>query len=182
MESGKWETGTLSEEEAAAWKRSERWHGIGLGIIVVLAVLYMILGDPRIYRNNAKLEEALTGITGDSVTLEEVVPFEWTAVYTFDPYTSIDRIERVIGSKSPALKESLNEGMTHVVFTNRGGVVASICAYPSNIGYSLSFSGGKNTYYDYPDGGYSHIEYGDETVFEVTRQDGLVWLYAYIDG
>lgn len=39
----------------------------------------------------------------------------------------------------------------------------------------------KNTYYDYPDGGYSHIEYGDETVFEVTKENDLIRLYAYID-
>lgn len=180
-ENGAWETGTLSEVEAAAWKRSERWHGVGLGIIVVLAVLYMIFGNPMIYMNNAKLEEALTGITSDNVTLEEVVPFEWTSVYTFDPYTSIDRIKRVTGSKSPALKESVSEGMTNIVFTNRGRTVASVCAYPSSIGYSLSFAGGKNTYYDYPDGGYSHIEYGDETVFEVTKENDLIRLYAYID-
>jgi len=147
----------------------------------VLAILYLIFGDPRIHINNSKLEDALTELDADSVTLEEVVPFEWTTVYTFDPYTSIDRIEWITGSKSPALKESVNEGMTHVVFMNHGQVAASVCAYPSSIGYSLGFTGGKNTYYGYPDGGYSHIEYGDETVFSVSREDGLVRLYAHVE-
>lgn len=53
--------------------------------------------------NNAKLKEALSTLDSDSTTLEEIVPFEWTTVYTFDPYTSIDRIERVTGSRSPTL-------------------------------------------------------------------------------
>ena len=181
MESGAWGEGTLSTADEKAWKRSSRWHNVGLGAIAVLAILYLIFGDPRIHINNSKLEGALTGLDADSVTLEEVVPFEWTTVYTFDPYTSIDRIEWITGSRSPALKESVNEGMTHVVFMNRGQVAASICAYPSNIGYSLAFTGGKYTYYDYPDGGYSHIEYGDQVEFEVTKDNGVVSLYAFVN-
>ena len=109
------------------------------------------------------------------------MPFEWTTVYTFDPYTSIDRIEWITGSRSPALKESVSEGMTHFVFTNRGRVMASVCAYPTSIGYSLSFTGEENTYYGYPDGGYSHIEYGDQVEFEVTKDNGIVRLYAFVN-
>ena len=113
--------------------------------------------------------------------MEEVVPFEWTTVYTFDPYTSLDRIKWITGSKSPALKESVSEGMTHIVFKDHSRVMASVCAYPSSIGYSLSFTGGKNTYYGYPDGGYSHIEYGDQVEFKVTKDAGIVMLYAFVD-
>ena len=181
IESGEWGTAVLNEQQERAWKRSDRWHNVCYGILLVLFVLYLIFGDPRIYANNKKLKESLTAISSDSVILEDVVPFEWTTVYTFDPYTSIDRIKKVTGSKSPALKESVSEGMTHLVFMNRGSVAASVCAHPSGLGYSLSFSGGKYTYYDYRDGGYSHIEYGDQTEFEITREDGIVKLYAYVD-
>ncbi len=181
MENGEWGTGVLSAEDEKAWKQSNLWHTIILGIVVASGAFYLIFGDPRIYLNNAKLEKALSTLNSDSATLEEIVPFEWTTVYTFDPYTSIDRIEWVIGSKSPTLKESVSEGMTHVVFTNRGQVVASICAYPTSIGYYLEFTGGKNTYYCYPDGGYSHIEYGDEIAFEVTQDEGFVKLYARVE-
>ena len=134
-----------------------------------------------VYFNNAKLEKTLTALECDSITLEEIVPFEWTTVYTFDLYTSKERIERVVGSKSPALKESVSEGMNHVVFINRGRVVASVCTHPASTGYYLSFTGGENTYYSYSDGGYSHIEYGDEIVFEVMQDDGFVRLYARVE-
>lgn len=180
IESGEWGTAVLNEQQERAWKRSDRWHNVCYGILLVLFVLYLIFGDPRIYANNKKLKESLTAISSDSIILEDVVPFEWTTVYTFDPYTSIDRIKKVTGSKSPALKESVSEGMTHLVFMNRGSVAASVCAHPSGLGYSLSFSGGKYTYYNYRDGGYSHIEYGDQTEFEITREDGIVRLYANI--
>ena len=180
MENGEWEAGVLSPEDEKAWKQSNLWHSIILGIVVALGAFYLIFGDPRIYLNNAKLKKALSTLYSDSATLEEVVPFEWTSVYTFDPYTSIDHIEWVTGSKSPALKESVSEGMTHVVFTNRGQVVASVCAYPTSIGYYLEFTGGENTYYGYLDGGYSHMEYGDEIVFEVMQDEGFVKLFARV--
>lgn len=110
MKNGEWGTGILSAEDEKAWKRSNLWHGIILGIAGVLFALYLIFGDPRIYFNNAKLEKTLSALDCDSITLEEIVPFEWTTVYTFDPYTSKERIERVVGSKSPALKKSVSEG------------------------------------------------------------------------
>jgi len=182
MEHGEWGSGILSTEDEKAWKQSNLWHSILLGIVGALVIFYLIFGDPRIYLNNAKLKDALSTLDSDRTTLEEVVPFEWTTVYTFDPYTSIDRIEWITGSKSPALKESVSEGMTHVVFINRGQVAASVCAYPASIGYCLEFTGGKNTCYSYPDGGYSHIEYGDEITFEVMQDEGFVRLYAHIEG
>ena len=36
-------------------------------------------------------------------------------------------------------------------------------------------------YYGYPDGGYSHIEYGDQIQFAVMKESGLVRLYAFVD-
>ena len=71
--------------------------------------------------------------------------------------------------------------MTHIVFKDHSRVMASVCAYPSSIGYSLAFTGGENTYYGYPDGGYSHIEYGDQVQFKVTKDAGIVRLYAFVD-
>ncbi|MFQ9452699.1 MAG: hypothetical protein ACLR0R_03940 [[Ruminococcus] lactaris] len=57
MKNGEWGTGILSTEDEKAWKRSNLWHGIILGITGVLFALYLIFGDLRIYFNNAKLEK-----------------------------------------------------------------------------------------------------------------------------
>lgn len=53
-ESGEWGTGVLSVEDEKSWKRSEYWHSICLGIIVVLGAMYLIFGDPRIYIDYAR--------------------------------------------------------------------------------------------------------------------------------
>lgn len=67
----------------------------------------------------------MTEITDDRVTLEEVVPFAWTTVYTFDPYTSRERMEGIVGSSSPALKESPDEGMTKIMPAPRNAQIAA---------------------------------------------------------
>lgn len=56
MERGVWDTAELTAEEAQAWRRSELWHNISFGIIILLGVVYLIIGSPQIYMNNAKLE------------------------------------------------------------------------------------------------------------------------------
>lgn len=158
--------------------RKYRWQKNVIGItLLVICSLIEIFGNPMIYVNNGKLKKALTALPEGTVTLEEVVPFEWDTVFTFDPYTPIEVIENATGSESHALKESVSEGMTHVVFTH-GGVTASVCAYPEALGYSLSFIGGEENYYSYSDGGYCRIENGDQVEFTVTHEDGVVALFA----
>ena len=39
------------------------------------------------------------------------MPFEWTRVYSFGPYFPLKDIERITGSKSPALNDSVTEEM-----------------------------------------------------------------------
>ena len=73
MKNGEWGTGILSTEDEKAWKRSNLWHGIILGITGVLFALYLIFGDLRIYFNNAKLEKTLSTLDCDSITLEKIV-------------------------------------------------------------------------------------------------------------
>ena len=176
MENGKWSTEGLRVEDERARKCVSLCRIIFLGIIGAACAFYFIFGNPVIYLNNAKLKKALSTLDSGSVTLEEIVPFEWTSAYTFDPYTSIDFIEWATGSRSPALRESYSEGMTHVVFTDNGQVVASVCAYPASLGYYLTFAGVKATRYADQNGGYYCIKYGDEIVFEVMQEEGFVRL------
>ena len=60
----------------------------------------------------------MTKIQNDRVTLEETVPFQWTRVYSFGPYFPLKDIERITRSKSPALDDSISEGMVSLIFMN----------------------------------------------------------------
>lgn len=72
MKNGEWGIGELSEEDEKAWKQSNLWHSINLGIIAALGVFYLIFGQPGIHLNNAKLKEALSTLDSGSTTLEEI--------------------------------------------------------------------------------------------------------------
>ena len=54
------------------------------------------------------------------------------------PYFPLKDIERITGSKSPALNDSVTEEMENLIFMNHGRVVSSVCKRPSSTGYSLN--------------------------------------------
>lgn len=135
-------------------------------VALVLAVGYFVIGNPIVFMNNRKLKTAVTGITADTVTLNEVVPFEWDSVYMPDPYASKENIEKLIGFKSASIKENwVNEGIVHLIFTKGQRVVAGVLSYPQNLGYSIGF------------GKYGpRIDAVDNVRFQVEKQNGVVRL------
>ena len=174
VETGSWETGKLNADNEKAWKRLDLCHNVIYFIAAVFLIFYFIFGDPVIYINNYRLKTTMTEIRKNRVTLEETVPFEWTRVYSFGPYFPLKDIKKITGSKSPALDDSISEGMINLVFMNHGRVVSSVCGYPSSAGYSLSLAVNADTDYD----NYSKMDYGDLIEFQVTLEDGIVNLTA----
>lgn len=135
----------------------------GAAVLLVLAALFWLLfGNPVILWHNKQLKESITGVTAETVTLNEVVPFRWDEVYTFSPYTSRERMEEVMGVRSSSIKETVNEGMTQLIFLEGDRVTASVCGYPSNLGYRVEF--------------FDRIDWEDQTLFQVTDGGGLVSL------
>lgn len=117
-----------------------------LTVLVVLVALviagYFFVGYPVVAIHNNQLKKAVTSIKdSQTVTLNEVVPFEWDTVYTFKPYETKENIEKVIGTKSSSIKETVNEGMVSIVFVKDNKVTASVADYPSNLGYEIYFDG-----------------------------------------
>ena len=110
---------------------------------VVLALLtgYAFIGNPLVFRNNQRLQTAVTSLESETILLNEVVPFDWDTLYTFTPYESKAEIEKTIGFHSPSVKENnINDGMVHLLFVNDDKVVASILGYEDQLGYSIDFS------------------------------------------
>ena len=134
-------------------------------IIVVIVGICVYFANPVLrYHNNQvnKAMEQLREKDGEEVSLNEIIPFSWDAVYTFTPYTSKQSIEERIGCSSNAITETVNEGMTQLIFVKDKKVVASICEYSDKLGYSIEFT--------------DCIERSDKVVFEVNVIESQVQL------
>lgn len=139
-------------------------YGLILIFIVLLSAGFLFIGKPGIAINNRQLKKVFTAISDvEVITLDEVVPFEWDKVYTFTPYTSKEEIEKVIGFSSPAITETVNEGMVQLIFVKEDKIVASVCGYSGSLGYSVQFEG--------------MITYGAGTKFEIEYKDDIICFY-----
>ncbi|RBP61066.1 hypothetical protein DES36_11565 [Alkalibaculum bacchi] len=131
-----------------------------ISAIIILA--YIIIGNPIIAINNKKLQREVVSINSDYVELNNIVPFEWDEVYTFEPYASKEQIEDIIGFKSNYIQETVSEGMVQLLFIKDHKVVCSVCGYSNALGYRIDFEG--------------RIMYVDHAVFSVERDSGIVKL------
>ena len=131
-------------------------------IAVILIVGQRMFGSPLVKYNNYHLKQNIQTISASEVTLNAVVPFEWDTVYTFPPYTSKAKIEKIIGFESDEIKTSVNEEMVQLLFVKGNTVTGSICDYPKNLGFSIEFK--------------DKVKFKDNTVFEVHIEDGMTSL------
>lgn len=155
-----------------------------LGVVVIAVVLIIglmigLLTKPnQVERNNRALKKSIGNIEQGTrkVYLNDIVPFGWTEVYTFDPYLDIAQQESIIGFTSSRLKQSVSEGMVHLVFVNEDEVVSSILDYPDNLGYSINL--GTD---DKKDVNYLKITYVQNSAFTVERNEVTVNLNYLTD-
>lgn len=123
--------------------------------------------NPVLHAHNRALGRAIAALPEgtEQVSLNEVVPFPWDCVYTFPPYTDRETIEEAIGFSSPAIRETVSEGMVQLLFVKGRTVTASVSGYADALGYDLRFSG-------------ESISYKEDAVCSVAREDGVVTLEA----
>ena len=131
-------------------------------ISLIMALTYMIIGNPIVIINNQKLQREVTEVNSDYVELNEIVPFEWDTVYTFEPYTSKEQIEDIIGFKSNSIQETVSEGMVQLLFVKDKKVVSSVCGYSNTLGYRIDF--------------FDRIVYTNNAAFSVERDSDIVRL------
>lgn len=145
-----------------AWTKQKT--AVTASVILLLLILWLVPGRLTVAYHEAALKRAITSMPSgtETVTLEEVVPFDWERVYTFSPYTTRAEMEEVIGFQSGTLEESVSEGMVQLVFVKGDKVAAAICGYPQTLGYSVSLKG--------------CVACGDEAVFSVEKQEGITVL------
>lgn len=136
--------------------------------VLIVIVGYLMIGNPFVFINNLKLKKIIeSSDDGKTVFLNEVIPFEWDTLYTFEPYQSKAEIAEIIGFQSNDIKENnVNEGMVHLLFVKNDKVVASILGYSSNLGYNIDFTSKENL----------KVTYAENAQFAITKVDGTTIL------
>lgn len=140
----------------------KRGTRIIIAVALMIALAYSAIGNPIVFINNNRLNREVTAINSGVVTLNEIVPFEWDAVYTFEPYANKEQIEAIIGFKSNSIRETVSEGMVQLLFVKNRRVVGSICGYSDNLGYSVDFQ--------------DKILYSDKALFSVEKYSDTIRL------
>lgn len=155
-----------------------RVPGWAAAALLAVIVAWYAFSDPMVSLNNRMLQKEIRAIPAETaeVALNDIVPFEWDELYTFGPYTSKETIEQTIRLSSKSITETVSEGMVQLIFVDGGRekVVASVCGYPENLGYSFGFAdavwGGEG------DGAYCKLTPADNAVFGKTVEDDVVVL------
>lgn len=138
-------------------------------LILLGAAYYLLAGSPIVNWNNDKLAEAVLQIDTETVTLEELVPFSWDAVYAFDPYTSHEEIEKVIGFNSFEIRESMSDHASYLFFVKENKIVSN----PENgdeTGYYISLPSWRRA--RNIGSGNAYLYYGDNITFELVERNG----------
>lgn len=109
---------------------------------LLLLALWGSMALQPVRRNNRILRKnmrALSGMAdGEEIHLGDLAAFEWSCVYSFDPYTPKEVMAETMGVSPRHLQEAVSEGMVQLVFVDdRGNVSASVCGYSQNLGYSI---------------------------------------------
>lgn len=62
-------------------------------VFLIMTILFcLLIGNTEVKNNNRKLKKEIFSIDKESVYINEVIPFEWDAIYSFSPYTSKEEI------------------------------------------------------------------------------------------
>jgi hypothetical protein len=106
--------------------------------------------------------------TAGPIALTELTPFAWDTVYVFAPYTSRERMTRVMALDFAGLRETVSEGMQQAVFVRQGQVVCYVYGYTSQLGYGLDMGD--------LDGGYIRIDSLCQPYFSLDRSGEVPYL------
>ncbi len=136
-----------------------------IGVICIIIVVYLGFDRLAVKYNNRILKSSITSIEKKRVSINEVVPFDWDAVYSFEPYTSKKDIEAKIGFKSSFVYETVSEGMVQLIFIKNKKIVSNTYGYPSFLEYDIKFKG--------------VIKFNEGRKFNVIKNKGVVTLKEY---
>lgn len=117
----------------------------------------------RLTKNNIAFQKAAAAVETGVVSFNELVPFEWDALYIFYDSASKSQLEAALGFASGSVRELNAEGQRELIFVRDRQVVSCIVEMEKNAAYAIRCSS-------------SPLLYSDNALFNVVREDGRVLL------
>lgn len=109
---------------------------IVLNIILICFLFY--INPMQVYRNHKFKDNIVSLLDKETITLEELIPFEFDSVYLFDSYNTKENIEKVIGFKSRFVKDNSTDKLgTEVIVVKDKKVISSIFVNISEDGFTI---------------------------------------------
>lgn len=130
-------------------KRVMKWIGLMLAITLVFVIVTKIIDyNSLVSKNTRNLElilskNAPSGLDSANGNVKDLITFDYDTMYIFEPYQTVDEMEKKIGFKYTKLKQGLSEGMTNILFVKDNKAAAYLFGYPSNTGYSIEMPYGE---------------------------------------
>ena len=140
-------------ENVLNYKKTKKWFILIIALAIVASTVFLISNPKNNDVDNSKsLIQNIQTLKEESQNrnvliknIGDITDFKWDYIYSFEPYTSKENIEKAIGFKSDKIKESVNEGTNQVIFTKGKEVVCYIYGYPDDSVY-FDFSSLYNYY------------------------------------
>ena len=141
-----------------------RWIGLVIAIVVVSVISINIVNYNSLASKNIRnleriLSENINNVNGN---VKNLITIDYDKMYVFQPYQSLDEMERQIGFPYSKLKQGLNEGVNNILFVKDKEPVAYLFGGSSNTGYFINI----------PSGEYTKAQIEDMTYKAETREVG----------
>jgi hypothetical protein len=125
--------------------------GIALALVTTLAfviVTKIVEYNSLVSKNTRNLELILSknspsGLDATNGDVKDLISFDYDTMFIFEPYQTVDEMEKQIGFKYSKLKQGLSEGITNILFVKDNKVAAYLFGYPSNTGYFIEMPYGE---------------------------------------
>lgn len=148
-----------------------------LGLIAVLALITifilaaaLIIHNP--YQNyNDMLHGNIYNLSDtEEFVFNDIVPFDWDKVYTFEPGTTKAEIEKILGFKNGKIKDIPQNSQPHIIFVKDNQITAYPNVNNTQINYNINLMKKDNEKY-------AVLESHHYAVFYVENIRGTIELY-----
>lgn len=146
-------------------KRFIKWAFICLGIIITMGTVIKLMDYNSLSSKNTRsLEKVLSediklGKYSNEGMIKDLITIDYDKLYVFEPYKSVEEMEKQLGLKYTKLKVAYSEGWMNMVFVKESKIVAYLY--------------GSNSYYiDIPKDIYSKEEINQMTYHSEEREIG----------